>query len=301
MVQGMKEEPARYALLSIGAAVVTIGLKGAAYFLTGSVGLLSDAAESLVNLAAALAALAALRVASRPADEEHAFGHEKAEYFASAFEGLLILAAAALIAITAVERLLHPRPLTQIGLGLGLSLVATAVNGAVGLALLRAGRRLRSITLRADAHHLFTDVWTSLGVLVGLLLVRLTGWLPLDPIVALLTAANIVWTGVDLLLETGHGLLDRAIPREDRALLSGVLDGLRERHQGDGIVFHALRTRLAGSRRFVEMHVLVPGSWTVQRGHDLCEQVEQDIQKALPGSKVLTHLEPLEDPAAWKD
>lgn len=301
MVQGMNAEPARYALLSIGAAVVTIGLKGAAYFLTGSVGLLSDAAESLVNLAAALAALAALRVASRPADEEHAFGHEKAEYFASAFEGLLILAAAALIAIAAVERLLHPRPLTQIGLGLLLSLCATAVNGAVALVLLRAGRRLRSITLRADAHHLFTDVWTSAGVLVGLGLVRLTGWLPLDPIVALLTAANIVWTGISLLLETGHGLLDRAIPAEDRVVLAGVLDGLQERHRGDGIVFHALRTRLSGARRFIQMHVLVPGSWTVQRGHDLCEQVEQDIQKALPGSWVLTHLEPLEDPAAWKD
>lgn len=289
------ESAARYARLSVAAAVITIGLKGAAYFLTGSVGLLSDAAESLVNLAAALAALLALRWAERPADEEHAYGHDKAQYLASAFEGLLILTAAVLIAIAAVERLLHPRPLDHLTSGVVLSLLATGVNGGVATVLLLAGRRLRSIALRADAHHLFTDVWTSVGVLVGLVLVHFTGWLPLDPLVALFTAANITRVGVGLLLETGQGLLDRALPSEDRAAIDQVL----LQHRSDEIAFHALRTRAAGPRRFIEMHVLVPGTWTVQRGHDLCERVEHDIAAALPGSVVLTHLEPLEDPSAW--
>ena len=265
--------------------------------LTGSVGLLSDALESLVNLVAAVVALWALTFASRPPDAEHAFGHNKAEYFSSALEGTLILVAAASIAIAAWGRLFHPQPIDQVGLALLLSLVATAVNGGVAMILLRAGRRLRSVTLRADAHHLFTDVWTSAGVVLGILLVKLTGWLVLDPIIALIVAANIVWAGFRLLRETGLGLLDTALPENEQQLITTVLSNYLQQ----GVQFHALRTRTAGTRRFVSFHVLVPGKWTVQRGHDLCEEIELAISKVLPSTHVTTHLEPLEDPVSWAD
>lgn len=286
-----------YAALSIGAAVLTIGLKFGAYFLTNSVGLFSDAAESVVNLLAALVALWALALAARPPDAEHTFGHSKAEYFSSGLEGALILVAAASIGTTAWSRLFHPQPLEQLGLGLGLTLVATAVNGGVALILLRAGRRLRSIALRADAHHLLTDVWTSGGVVLGVMLVQLTGWLVLDPMIALIVAANIVWAGIRLLRETGSGLLDTALPAGDQQIIAAVLAPYKEK----GILFHALRTRVAGARRFVNLHVLVPGEWTVQRGHNLCEEIESAISRALPGTNVFTHLEPLEDPVSWHD
>lgn len=286
-----------YAVLSIGAAVVTIALKFGAYRLTNSVGLLSDAIESLVNLVAAVFAFWALTVAAKPPDAGHAFGHSKAEYFSSALEGTLIIIAAASIAVAAGERLFHPQPLEQIGLGLAISTIAAVVNGGVGFILLKAGRRLRSITLRADAHHLFTDVWTSVGVVVGILLVKLTGWLVLDAIVAMIVAANIVWAGVRLLRETGSELLDAALPAQEQDVIALVLS----EHRTQGIQFHALRTRVAGSRRFVSLHVLVPGAWTVQRGHDLCEVIELAISAALPGTHVTTHLEPLEDPTSWDD
>lgn len=286
-----------WALLSIAAAVVTIGLKVCAWKLTGSVGLLSDAAESGVNLLAALVAFWALRRASRPADSTYAFGQTKAEYFASGFEGLMILAASVAIAVTAVERLRNLQPIQNVGLGLGISVLASAVNGAVAWILLREGKRLRSITLRADAQHLLTDVWTSAGVLVGVLLVRVTGWLVLDPIVALLVAANIVYTAVRLLQETGYGLLDKAIGEDEQAALSAALAPFHER----GIVLHDIRTRRAGPRHFIQMHVLVTGSWTVKQGHDVCEEIERGVAAALPGSTVTTHLEPIEDPAAWDD
>lgn len=286
-----------YILLSIAAAILTIGLKFGAYFLTGSVGLFSDAAESLVNLLAALFALWALTLAARPPDAAHAFGHSKAEYFSSALEGLLILAAALSIGFAAWNRLMDPQPIEQFGLGMGLTLLATAINRGVGLMLLRAGRRLRSITLRADAQHLLTDVWTSVGVLLGLGLVRLTGWLVLDPIIALIVAANIVWTGLRLLRETAHGLLDAGLPTAERQIIQAVLTP----YQQQGILFHALRTRVAGARRFVSLHVLVPGRWTVRHGHDLCEEIEIAIGQALPGTHVITHLEPLEDPLSWAD
>ena len=286
-----------YALLSIVAALLTIALKFGAYVLTGSVGLLSDALESLVNLVAALVALWALTFAARPPDAEHAFGHNKAEYFSSALEGTLIIVAAVSIAIAAWGRLFHPQSIEQVGLGIGLALVATAVNGGVAMILLRAGRRLRSITLRADAHHLLTDVWTSAGVVLGIFLVKLTGWLVLDPIIALLVAANIVWAGFRLLRETGDGLLDTALPVNEQQLITNILVS----YEQQGIQFHALRTRTAGSRRFVSFHVLVPGEWTVQRGHDLCEEIEIAISKALPSTHVTTHLEPLEDPVSWAD
>ena len=286
-----------YAVLSIVAALLTIALKFGAYILTDSVGLLSDAIESIVNLVAASAAFWALSYAAKPPDAEHAFGHSKAEYFSSALEGILILVAAVSIAITAVDRLLHPQPIEQVGIGLGLSLAATALNGGVAWILLRASRRFRSITLRADAHHLLTDVWTSIGVMVGIGLVALTHWIVLDSLVALLVAVNIVWTGVALLRETSSGLLDSAIPTEDQGAIAHILS----EYQTQGVKFHALRTRVAGSRRFVSFHVLVPGAWTVQRGHDLCEMIEQAIASALPGTDVTTHLEPIEDPVSWDD
>ena len=284
-------------MLSIAAAVVTISLKLAAFALTGSVGLFSDAAESVINLVAAVAALIALTVAARPPDEEHPYGHTKAEYFSSGLESALIMLAAGGIAWAAGGRLFNPQPLDNIGAGAALAVVATAINGGVALVLLRAGARLRSIALRADAHHLLTDVWTSVGVVVGVVLVQFTGWWLLDPVIALLVAVNIIWTGVRLLRETAQGLLDTALPPADQATLQAVL----ARYQEQGITFHAIRTRIAGPRRFVSLHVIVPGAWTVQAGHDLCEQIEAAIRAALPQSTVFTHLEPREDPLSWED
>lgn len=295
---GMNDRTAsNWAVLSIAAALVTIGLKVTAWKLTGSVGLLSDAAESGVNLLAALVAFWALRRASRPADATYAFGQTKAEYFASGFEGLMILAASVAIAVAAVERLKRLQPIENVGLGLVISALASLVNGGTAFLLLRAGKRLRSITLRADAQHLLTDVWTSAGVILGVLLVRLTGWLILDPIVALLVAANIVYTAVRLLQETGHGLLDRAIGDDEQAAMAEALDPFHAR----GIVLHDIRTRRAGPRHFIQMHVLVPGTWTVKQGHDVCEEIERGVASALPGSTITTHLEPVEDPSSWDD
>ncbi|MCM8594677.1 cation diffusion facilitator family transporter [Accumulibacter sp.] len=286
-----------YAWLSIAAALTTVALKSVAWLITGSVGLLSDALESLVNLAGAVMALGMLSVAERPADEGHAFGHGKAEYFSSAFEGLLIVLAAAGIAVTAIERLVHPRELEQIGGGLLVSSLASLINLAVGRILLLAGRRHRSITLEADAHHLLTDVWTSGGVILGIAGVALTGWLWLDPVLALLVAMNILWTAWHLLQRSASGLMDGSLPREQHAMLVAIL----ERHRAAGIEYHALRTRESGARRFVTVHVLVPGNWTIDRGHQLVEQIEREIREALPRTSVFTHLEPLEDPASLED
>jgi cation diffusion facilitator family transporter len=286
-----------YAVLSIVAALVTVGLKAGAFALTGSVGLLSDALESLVNLVAALVALWALWLAARPADEVHTYGHTKAEYFSSGVEGGLIVLAAASIIVVSVPRLLHPQPLERIGVGLLIAALSAVVNGVVAWVLWRAGTRLRSVALTADARHLLTDVVTTAGVLVGVALVSLTSWLVLDPIVALLVAANVVWTGWKLLRESGLGLLDTALEPEDQSAIAAALAPFQAR----GIAFHALRTRRAGARRFVSMHVLVPGDWTVQRGHDLCEEVELAIHRCLPDSTVDTHLEPQEDPIAYDD
>lgn len=286
-----------YAFLSIGTAIVIIGLKFTAFWLTGSVGLLSDAVESIVNLVAAGVALWALTLAARPPDIGHPFGHSKAEYFSSALEGILILVAAGSIAVTAGGRLFNPEPLEQIGLGLGLSLVSTVINAGVAWVLLRASRRLRSITLRADAYHLLTDVWTSIGVIFGIVVVKMTGWLILDPIIALLVAVNIVWTGIQIVRETGSSLLDAALPEDMQETITLVLN----EHKTEGVEFHALRTRVAGSRGFVSFHVLVPGDWTVKQGHDLCETIELALLGAVPGISVMTHLEPLEDPVSWQD
>jgi cation diffusion facilitator family transporter len=286
-----------YAFLSIGAAIITIALKFGAYSLTNSVGLLSDAIESIVNLVAALVAFWALTRAAQPPDRTHHFGHSKAEYFSSGLEGALIIVAAVSIAYTAWGRLLDPQPLEQVGWGLGISILASAVNGGVALILMRAGKRLRSVTLRADAHHLLTDVWTSAGVLVGVVLVKLTGWLRLDPIIAIIVAINIVWTGLKLLRETGSGLMDAALPTEEQEIIADMLRPYEQR----GIQFHAMRSRVAGSHRFVSFHILVPGEWTVKQGHDVCEEVELAISRALPKTHISTHLEPLNDPVSWED
>jgi cation diffusion facilitator family transporter len=283
--------------LSIGAALLTMGVKFIGYFLTGSVGLFSDATESIVNLVAALVGLWALTLASRPADEEHTYGHTKSEYFSSGVEGALILVAAVIIVIEALPRLQHPQALEQIGPGLAFVVVGAVINGVLGWFMLRAGKRLRSITLEADARHLFADVFTTAGVLVGIVLVALTGWLILDPIIALLVALNIVWTGIRLLRETGLGLLDTALPLKDMRLIEHVLDTYR----AQGLAFHALRTRQAGSRRFISFHVLVPGNWTVLKGHTTCETIELALHDAFPETTVFTHLEPLEDPTSFID
>jgi cation diffusion facilitator family transporter len=287
----------RYAWLSIAAAVVTIAMKAAAFAMTGSVGLLSDALESLVNLVAAIVALAMLMLASRPPDEQYAYGYTKAEYFASGVEGALIFLAAVSICWTAVNRLLHPRSLEKLGVGLLISIVASGVNFAVARVLLRAGRRYHSITLEADAKHLMTDVWTSGGVVAGVGLVALTGWVPLDPLVAIAVAINIIWAGIQLVRRSAGGLLDSAIPPPERRLVAEVL----ERYGEQGIEFHAVRTRQAGPRYFVEMHVLVPGAWSVQRGHDLAEEIEGKVREVLPRAHVFTHIEPREDPVSHQD
>jgi cation diffusion facilitator family transporter len=287
----------RYAWLSIAAALATIALKTTAYVLTGSVGLLSDAVESLVNLVGAVMALSMLTVASRPADEDHTYGHSKAEYFSSGVEGTLILIAALSIAVAAVRRLFLPQPLEQIGIGLAVSAGASLINLAVAIVVMRAGKRYHSITLEANSQHLFTDVWTSAGVIAAVAAVAATGWLPLDPIVALLVAANIVWTGTRIVRRSILGLMDTSLPAAELEAVKAALDS----HLNDGIEYHALRTRQSGARRFVSLHVLVPGAWTVHRGHELLEDLEARIRAAVPNVTVFTHLESLDDPTSWDD
>jgi cation diffusion facilitator family transporter len=287
----------RYALISIGAAVATIALKAGAYLLTGSVGLLSDAFESFVNLAAAVVALLALGVAARPADEEHAYGHGKAEYFASGFEGALIVVAAISIAAAAIPRLISPQPVHDVWIGLVISLAASVINLGTARVLFQAARRYDSIALEADAHHLMTDVWTSVAVVAGVALTALTGWNRLDPVLALAVAAQVIRLGFKLLSRSLLGLLDTALPEPVRAHIVRIL----ESHELQGVAYHALRTRQAGARRFISFHILVPGDWTVQRGHDLLERIEEEVRAAIPNSTVFTHLEPLEDPVSFED
>ena len=293
----MTRPPTFYAWLSVATSIVTISLKFAAYALTGSVGLLSDAVEAVVNIVAALVALGVLTYSAAAPDREHNFGHEKAQYFSSGIEGAMIFIASGAIIWTAIPRLMNPQPLEQVGLGLALSVAAALANAGCAWVMLRAARAHRSITLEADARHLLTDVWTTAGVFAGVLLVQATGWLRLDPIVALAVALQILWTGWHLMARSFDGLMDRAIPDEDRAVIVGVLDTLR--HQGGD--YHRLRTRVAGAKSFVDVHVLVPGKMSVQAGHDLVERLENEIETKLPHVEVLTHLEPLEDPKSWDD
>jgi cation diffusion facilitator family transporter len=289
--------PTFYAWLSVATSIVTIALKFSAYALTGSVGLLSDAIESVVNIVAALVALMTLTYAAGAPDREHNFGHEKAQYFSSGIEGALIFVAAGAIIWAAIPRLLVAQPIEQVGIGLALSVLASLANAGCAYVMLRAARVHRSITLEADARHLLTDVWTTAGVILGVVLVQVTGLLRLDPIVAIAVATQILWTGSRLISRSFHGLMDRAIPDADRAAIVEVLETLR--HQGGD--YHRLRTREAGAKSFVDVHVLVPGRLSVQEGHDLCERLEKEIQARLPHCEVLTHLEPLEDPRSWDD
>jgi cation diffusion facilitator family transporter len=283
--------------LSIAAAVVTIALKTTAWLLTGSVGLLSDAAESVVNLVAAIFAMAALRWATKPADEEHAYGHAKAEYFSAGVEGAMIFVAAISIAATAIDRLVHPQAIGDVGVGLAISVSASAINLIVGMLLLRTGREQRSIVLEADGRHLLTDVWTSVGVIIGVAAVAISGWERLDAIVALAVAVNIVLTGTRLVRRSVGGLMDRALDAPQLREIEEVL----ERFKRDGIEFHALRTRQAGQRAFISLHVLVPGDWSVQRGHDVVEEMEAALRERLPYATVFTHLEPADDPRSFAD
>lgn len=293
-----RESLTRYVWLSIFAAILTISLKSWAYLATNSVGLLSDALESVINLVAAIVALLLLRAALAPPDEEHAFGHGKAEYFASGIEAALVLIAAVTIAWTAGWRFWQPQPLERVDIGLIVSMIATLINFAVGQVLLRAGVEYRSITLEADGKHLLTDVWTSIGVALGIIAVWWTGWLFLDPLIALFVAANITWIGVNLMRRSALGLMDTAISNQEREKISQVLDQfVRDK----GIDYHALRTRQAGTRQFVSVHILVPGSWTVQQGHQLLEQIESNIRRSVRGTIIFTHLESLDDPASWSD
>jgi cation diffusion facilitator family transporter len=284
-------------LLSIAAALVTLALKTAAYFLTNSVGLLSDAAESVVNLLAAVTAYLSLHYAAKPVDESHTYGHEKIEFFSSGLEGVLILTAAALIAWYAVQRLVTGGKPEALGSGMAISLGAAAINGVVAQILLRYGRKHHSIVLEADGRHLMTDVWTSAAVLAGLSLVWATGWNALDPIIALLVAANIVWTAYDLIRRSFNGLMDHALPEVEQAAVREAI----QTHLGPGMTFHALRTRQAGSRRFVDFHLLVPGHYTVHHAHALTEVIEGAVRATLPGLEVSVHIEPIEEPAAWQD
>ena len=288
----------RYAWLSIAAAVTTISLKAGAYLFTGSVGLLSDAIESIVNLLAAVMALTMLTIAARPPDDSHAYGHGKAEYFSSNVEGVLIFIAAGGIAFTAIERIFNPREIEQVGIGLAISMVATIVNFTVARILAKAGKEYSSITLEADSHHLMTDVWTSIGVVVGVGAVALTGWIILDPIIALVVSANIVKTAVQLIRRSVDGLMDASLSKEEMQAVEEVLDKYRDEHKID---FHALRTRQAGSRHFISVHVLVPGAWTVHDAHQFAEDIEADIRAVVQNSVAFTHLEPIEDEISHED
>ena len=286
------------AWLAIAAAMLTVLLKGSAWAITGSVSLLSDAAESMVNLVAAIVALVSLTIAARPADDGHHFGHSKAEYFSALLEGVMIFVAAASIIYLGIERLLNPRPLQSLGIGLAISIVAAVLNGVVGQILIKVGTRHRSITLRADGRHLMTDVYTTAGVVVGLGLAWMTGWNRLDPVIAILVGVNILVTGYRLITESTAGLMDASLSAQDNAKIHAILDAHAEPGR---IEFHAVRTRESGARQFMEMHMLVPGDWTVQRGHDAMEDLVAKIVAQFPAMRVTGHLEPVSDPRSYED
>ncbi|MGC3979112.1 MAG: cation diffusion facilitator family transporter [Paludibacteraceae bacterium] len=290
----------KFMYLSIVTALVTIGLKFYAYYLTKSMGLFSDALESFVNLFAAVIALTMIHISERPADEEHAFGHTKAEYFSSAIEGGLIVVAAFSIIYSAIPRLFNPQPLENVGAGLLVSLGASVINLVVAQILIKNGNKNHSLVLEADGKHLMTDVWTSVGVIIAILLVKLLGekFIILDPVIAILVALNIIWTGYLLLKRSASGLLDASISEEEQKKIIDYLDTLSPKN----IIYHSLMTRQAGQRKFISMHLLVPGAWTVQEGHDYCEEIENHIEDMfnVPVT-VSTHLEPVEDPCSMND
>jgi cation diffusion facilitator family transporter len=287
----------KFAWLSIGAAIVTIFMKLAAYWVTGSVGLLSDALEGGVNLIAATVALITLKIVEQPPDDMHAYGHDKAEYFSSGIEGTLIIVAAASIAYTSIQRLLSPQPLEQPGLGLTLAMLASVINLVVGQILIRTGKKHDSITLEADGQHLMSDVWTSVGVVIGVTAAVLTGLTWLDPIIALVVGLKIGWEGIRIFRRSTMGLMDSAIAPQERDQIETILN----RYQLEGIQWHAMRTRQAGARRFISVHILMPGTWTVQRAHNLSERLEAEIREVVPYVSIFTHIEPDDDPAALND
>jgi cation diffusion facilitator family transporter len=287
----------RYAWISIFAAIFTITFKLIAYLLSNSVGLLSDALESVVNLVTAIVALIALRIAERPADEEFAFGYSKVEFFSSGFEGGMILVAACSIAFAAIHRLLHPQPLERVGLGLVVSGIATLVNFGVSRLLMQAGKRYESITLQADAHHLMADVITTVGVVIGVGVVTVTRLAVLDPVIALLVAVNILFTGARLLRVSYHGLMDVALPEPEMRKIQEIF----KPYEAQGLKFHAVRSRSAGARKFISMHILVPGAWSVQQAHEVAEEIENKIRAGLSQVAIFTHIEPVEDPASMED
>ena len=296
---GMKQKSLKYFMyLSIAAAIVTILLKSYAYYITGSMGLLSDALESFVNLFAAVFALVMLTISQKPADEEHRFGHGKAEYFSSAIEGALILVAAFTIIWAAIPRIMNPAPLENVNTGLFFSLLASLVNLAVGMTLIHQGKENKSILLEADGRHLMTDVYTTVGVIVGIVMVMITGWLIIDPIIAILVALNIIYTGYKLISRSASGLMDATIPEEDLQKITTYLDSIKEQH----IEYHSLLTRIAGQRKFISLHLLIPGEWTVKKGHDYADDVEETIISLFDEPvTVSTHIEPVEDPASMRD
>lgn len=287
----------RFAWVSISAAVITITLKTVAYLLTGSVGLLSDALESGVNLAAAIMALFMLKLSEKPPDDDHSYGHSKAEYFSSIVEGVLIIIAALSIGYTAIDRFIHPRPIEQAFIGLAVSILATLVNLIASVILLRAGKTYHSITLEADGHHIMTDVWTSVGVIIGVGLVAFTNIHILDPLIALVVAFNIIFTGFSIMKKSALGLMDTALSKDDLNIITQVLDSYKSKE----VSYHGLRTRQSATRSFMSVHILVPGNWSVQRSHDLADEIELELCNKLPRLNVTTHVEPVEDPKSLKD
>jgi cation diffusion facilitator family transporter len=285
----------RVALLSVGASLATMALKFGAYYVTGSVGLLSDAMESLVNLTAALIAFTALSIADRPPDDTHTYGHDKVEYFSSGAEGTLILVAAVSIIYAAIQRLLNPAELENLGIGTAIALVASAINLGVARVMLRVARTHDSIALEADAHHVMTDVWTSVAVVVGIGIVWLTGWTWLDPLIAIAVALNIIWVGVNLIRRSTQGLMDFALPPEEVTVIQETIADVA----GPFTPYHGLRSRKSGARRFVDFHLLVPGETSVQEAHDLVEQIDSRIEARLANTFVTIHIEPREDHASW--
>lgn len=296
-IHAMRPSLTKYAWLSVGAALLTIGIKFAAYLVTGSVGLLSDALEGIVNLVAALVVLITLKIVEQPPDEIHQYGHDKAEYFSSGIEGTLIIIASLSILAASIQRLLKPQPIEQIGLGLFLALAASGINFFVGQLLIRTGKKHDSITLEADGKHLMSDVWTSVGVVIGVTFAAITGLDWLDPVIALLVGLKIGWEGLLIFRRSTEGLMDAAIAPQEKTIVENVLNEYCQ----DGIEWHALRTRQSGARRFISVHILVPGSWTIQQGHDLAEHIEDDIRRQINHCSVFTHVEPIEDPRAFGD
>ena len=287
----------KFAWLSIFAAILTIALKTVAYLLTGSVGLLSDALESLVNLAAAIIALIMLKIAEQPPDEEHRYGYTKAEYFASVMEGFFIFIAAIAIVLSAVNRIIHPRIIEQAFLGLGISIVASIINYVVARKLLKVGKKHHSITLEADGHHLMTDVITTVGVVVAVFLIAITGWQILDPIIAILVAINIIFTGFELMKRSVLGLLDISISNVELDILKLIF----KKYEHKSLRFHGVRTRQSAQRKFVSFHVLMPGKWSIKKGHDFLENIEKEIRNSIEKVTISTHLEPIEDPRSLED